>query len=40
MLVEGESPGNVDSFARFEINESCYNVYFDKQGYLYQIEIH
>ncbi|MFQ3903015.1 hypothetical protein AB3456_12420 [Staphylococcus pseudoxylosus] len=40
ILAEGETPGDVGSFVRYETNESYYNVYFDKQGYLYQIEIH
>ncbi|WP_411847954.1 immunodominant staphylococcal antigen IsaB family protein [Staphylococcus pseudoxylosus] len=40
ILTEGETPGDVGSFVRYETNKSYYNVYFDKQGDLYQIEIH
>ncbi|MEB6066339.1 immunodominant staphylococcal antigen IsaB family protein [Staphylococcus arlettae] len=40
ILAEGDTPGDVGTFIRYETNDSYYNVYFDKQGYLYQIEIH
>lgn len=40
ILTEGTTPGNVGTFIRYETNDSYYNAYFDKQGYLYQIEIH
>ncbi|MEB7463076.1 hypothetical protein NGC05_10230 [Staphylococcus succinus] len=40
ILTEGTTPGNVGTFIRYETNDSYYNVYFDKQDYLYQIEIH
>ena len=40
LLAEGDTPGDVGTFIRYETNDSYYNVYFDKQGYLYQIEIH
>lgn len=40
ILTEGTTPGNVGTFIRYETNDSYYTAYFDKQGYLYQIEIH
>ncbi|MCG7337810.1 hypothetical protein MHZ36_00775 [Staphylococcus sp. ACRSN] len=40
ILTEGTTPGDVGTFVRYETKDSYYNVYFDKQGYLYEIEIH
>lgn len=39
ILTEGTTPGDVGTFIRYKTNDGYYNVYFDKQDYLYEIEM-